>query len=148
MPIHLDISTNEFLAVWGAALSTILGILKLAEYWKSRFRLEVDYDFTDDPNQGNKITLRNLTSTPITIPYRELLMRKKWHFFRKREEILFTDEPPSDVTVPAHSSHTFEFKEAAHFSLKSKALSGKTIYIKVWIAGRKPVTLPVYTNEA
>ncbi|WP_449302244.1 hypothetical protein [Pseudoxanthomonas mexicana] len=148
MPIDIDISGKDFVAIWGATLSTVLGVLKVAEYWRDRFRLEIDYDFTNDPSEGNKITLRNLTARPITIPYRELLMRKRWHFFRRREEIPFTDEPPCDVTIPAHSSHTFEFREMAHFSLKSKMLSGKTIYLKLWIAGRKPVTLPVYTNEA
>lgn len=148
MPEILGIPLKDFLIVWGASLSTLLAILKFVEFWRDRFRLEVNYDFSTDPHEGNKITVRNLTTKPVTIPYRQLLIRPRWALFQKREEIPFTDEPPYDVNIPAHASHTFEFKEQSHFSLKSKLLAGKTIYLKVWLAGRRPITLKVYTNVA
>ena len=148
MPEILGLPLKDFFIVWGAGLSTLLAILKLVEFWRDRFRLEVDYDFSTDPHEGNRIVVRNLTARPITIPYRELLMRRRWAVLRKREEIPLTDEQPCDVSIPAHASHTFEFKEQSHFSLKSKLLAGKTIYLRVWLAGRRPITLKVYTNGA
>jgi hypothetical protein len=146
MPISIDESLKDFLVIWAAGLSTLLGALKLLDYWDGRFRLQVDYDFTDDPSEGNKITLRNLTSNPITISYKELLIRRSWRFFQKYEEVPLTDEQPYDVCIPAHSSHTFNYKDMSHFSLNSKLLTGKTIYLKIWIAGRRPLTLVVYRN--
>lgn len=147
MPTIIDESLKDLLTIWGAGLSTLLGALKILEYWDDRFRLQVDYDFSDDATEGNKITLRNLTSNPITIPYKELLIGRKWLPFLKYQEIPFTDEPPHDIFIPAHSSHTFNYKDMPHFSLKSKLMAGKTIYLKVWIAGRRPMTLTVYRNS-
>ena len=146
MPISIDESLKDFLVIWAAGLSTLLGALKILEYWDDRFRLEVDHDFPDDPNEGKKITLRNLTSNPVTIPYKELLVRRKWWFFQKYEEVPSTNEPPYDVIIFAHSSHTFNYKDMSNFSLKSKLLAGKTIYLKIWIAGRRPLTLVVHRN--
>jgi hypothetical protein len=148
MPASIESVAKDLAAIWGAILSTILAIQKGYEWWASRFRLETDYEFTDDPSIGHKITIRNLTGRPITIPFREVLSRKRWHFFRKPEEIPFTDESPTDVVIPAYGSHAFEFMELSHFSLKSKHLADHNIYLKVWIAGRKPKTLHVYANRA
>ena len=148
MPISLDISTKDFLAVWGACLSTVLGGLKVYEYWRDRFRIEVDYEFIDDPIEGNKLTIRNLTSRPMTIAYRELLFGRKWLFFSKLQEIPFTDEPAHDVTIPPHSSQSIRYREQSHFLVNRGSLSGTTLFLKLWIAGRRPLLVKVYKNAA
>ncbi len=43
----------------------MLGIVKLSELWRDRFRFEVGYSFAGDENLGNATFLRNLSIRPI-----------------------------------------------------------------------------------
>lgn len=55
----MDIDSN-FIAFWGAGLSTLLAIVKLLELWSARRRIEVSYSFIGVPEEGNDIIIRNV----------------------------------------------------------------------------------------
>ncbi len=46
---------QNILAIWGASLSTMLGIIKIWEIWSARRVIEVSYSFNGIPEIGNAI---------------------------------------------------------------------------------------------
>ena len=140
----MDIS-NEMIALWGAGLSTLLAFIKLWELWKVRRRIEVSYGFVGVPEIGNDIIIRNLSGTPIIISYWELLFceRKgfKWTAYRNENPA----EDTHDICIPAHASTKINFSGADYFEWGHKALGGKRLYFKFYIAGkRNPIKRLVY----
>ncbi len=136
---------REFLAIWGAGLSTLLAMVKVWEIWSSRRRIEVSYSFVGNPEEGNDIIIRNISGKPFIVTYWELLFCERKHF---RWISYRTEEPgehANDICIQGHSSKKFNFSEADYFEWGHQALAGKRIYLKLQIAGeRKPVTYLVY----
>ena len=133
-----------FLAWWGACLSTLLAVVKLWEIWRDRFRIDVGYNFTGQPDIGNEVFIRNLTGYPIILSYWELLwLSGRWPF--RVESQLFTPEDDArDIRIEAHSSLTLAFKGQDHFDWGVDALKGRRIYIRLCIAGRRRILRKVY----
>ena len=133
-----------FLAWWGAGLSTLLAVVKLWELWSDRFRVDVGYNFTGSLDVGNEIFIRNLTGAPIILSYWELLwLSGRWPC-RTESTLTSPQEDARDIRIDAHSSLTLTFKNEEHFDWGVKALEGRRIYVRLWIAGRRPVLRKVY----
>lgn len=137
---------KEFVAYWGAGLSTILAIVKFWEIWKSRRRIEIGYSFNSIDVVGNRIIIRNLSGTPFIITYWQLHFRERYHFLKtkpyKSED---AEDANSDICVPGYSSKAIVFNNSRYFAWGNEALEGKQIDIELHIAGRrKPLKFPVY----
>src|SRR5258706_8642714 len=63
---------KDFLAIWGALLSTLLAANTMWQTWKRRSRLEATYSFAADPDVGNEIIIQNPSDTPAMVSYWEL----------------------------------------------------------------------------
>ncbi len=136
---------NNFIAFWGAGLSTLLASVKLFELWSARRRIEISYRFIGIPEEGNDIIIRNISDKPFIVTHWELqFCKRKW--FRW---IPYRIEDPegfgSDICIQEHSSKVLNFSDAYYFEWGHKAMSGKRIYLKLIIAGKKrPVRQLVY----
>lgn len=135
---------TNFIAWWGAGLSTLLATVKLWELWRDRFRIEVGYDFTSSPEIGNEIHIRNLAGHPIILSFWELELSSRRWLPRKTDSILFREPGGGDIRVEPHSTHTLRFQEDQHFDWGYKMLKGRRIYIRLHIAGRKSQRILVY----
>ena len=133
-----------FLAWWGACLSTFLAMVKLWEIWRDRFRIDVGYNFTGQPDIGNEIFVRNLTGYPIILSYWELLLLSGHWPFRIESNSVTPQEDARDTRIEAHSSLTLAFSGQEHFDWGVEALRGRRIYLRLYIAGRRPVLRKVY----
>ncbi|WP_297529398.1 hypothetical protein [Thiohalobacter sp.] len=134
----------NIIAWWGALLSTFLALVKLWELWNDRFRIDIGYNFTGAPDIGNEIFVRNLSSKPIILSYWELLYGSgKWPF-RKLEEIESPGPDACDIRIDPHSSKTFTFAEENYFDWGLKTLKGRKIYMRLYVAGRRPVVKKLY----
>ena len=134
----------DYIAWWGAVLSTLLALAKLFELWRERFRIDVGYGFTGDDHQGNDIHIRNLSSKPITLGYWELFYRPHLWPLKKDSYIASPEADTYDLKIEPHSSKTLNFSGPDHFSWSWKAMKGRRIYIRLHIAGRRPVLKRVY----
>lgn len=134
----------NYIAWWGACLSTLLAIIKLWKLWNSRFRIDVGRSLTSEPEIGNQIFIRNLGSKPIILEYWQLHYCSRWWPIRKFEEFASPREDAADIKIPPHSSKTLSFTGQHHFSWGHKVLNGRSIYIKLYIAGRRPFYKKVY----
>ncbi|MCB1650199.1 MAG: hypothetical protein H7A05_08050 [Pseudomonadales bacterium] len=137
-------AASNFLAYWGAGLSTLLAAVKLFEAWKNRFRIDVSYNFAGDMNVGNKIYIRNLSSHPIIIEYWEILYCSGRWPRRKFDAIAYPDHDINDQRIEAHSTCTLHFSEENYFPWGHKALQGRRIFIRLHIAGKKSLLKKVY----
>ncbi len=133
-----------FLAWWGAGLSTLLAVVKLWEIWNDRFRIDVGYNFTGSSDIGNEIFIRNLTNFPVILSYWELLWVSGHWPLRTDTGITSPQVDSRDIRIDEHSSLTLTFKEHEYFDWGAKSLKGRSIYIRLQIAGRKPILKKVY----
>ena len=138
------------IAAWGAILSTILVIIKFLEMYlnRSRIELEVDYLFTGDPHEGNYVTIRNLTDTPIIITFWQLIwMRRHWYWWKWKQDRSIDCDPPffNDIKIKGYSQYELNFSGGDHFEYSKKSLGKNEIYLSLNLAGRsKPIVKKVF----
>jgi hypothetical protein len=140
---HMTGST--LIAWWGAVLSTLLALIKLWEFWRDRFQVEVSHNFTGNPEIGNEILVRNLSGRTFILAYWELLYGAgRWP--TRRFSPLTSPEyfDVGDVRVKPHSTYTLTFTDENHFDWGVGALKGRRIFIRLYIAGRRPIVRLVY----
>jgi len=138
----------EFLAIWGGILSSILGLIKIYEFWKKRPRLFVTRYLTGSPEAGNTITIENPSDHSFIINYWELVWKNNFKFWLKDELCM---SPPDaeygfdNFTINPHSSHSIYFMDQYHFEWGASTIDKGKLYIKLSISGRKkPLRLLVY----
>ena len=131
-------------ALWGAVLSTILAVTKLWEIRRDRFRVDVGNNFSSAPGGANKVIVRNLGSRPFILCYWELLwLPHRWvseHGVRS----ISPGEDAIDVRIEPGASHTLRFSGPDHFDWGRNALRGRTIYLRLYVVGRRSFLRKVY----
>lgn len=140
----LSTEATSLIAWWGASLSTLLAFVKLWELWRDRFRLEIGYHFVGNEEIGNSILIRNLAARPIILSFWEVLYSAGHWPRRTFEGVAYTDHDSGDLRIEPHSTLELHFAEQNYFSWGHNALKGRKIYIRLHIAGRKPVLKQVY----
>lgn len=123
-------------AWWGAVLSTILAAVKIWELWRDRFRLEICGTFTSSPHIGNKVRIRNLSPTPLILTHWEVFYSSGIWPFRKELPICSKDYDVSDSTIAPASTYSLIFDDGSYFSTDPERLKGRSVYIRLHIAGR------------
>jgi hypothetical protein len=131
-----------FLALWGAVLSTLLAGVKILEVWRDRFRIDVAYNFNDAPEVGNEILVRNLAAIPIIVSYWELVWLSGSWPFRTESMLISPEGEVSDIRIDARSTQALTFTEENHFNWEPR--NGRRLYIRLWVAGRRPLLRKVY----
>lgn len=134
----------DYIAWWGAGLSTLLALVKLGELWRDRFRIDVGYAFTGESGIGNYIHIRNLSGKPIILAYWELFYRPHLWPLKKDSYIKSPEEDAHDVRIEPHSSMTLNFSGMDHFDWGLKTMKGRRICIRFRVAGRRPIVKRVY----
>ena len=140
----MDLANIDLIAWWGAGLSTLLALIKIGELWRDRFRIDIGRNFTSEPGMGNEIYIRNLSGKPIILGFWELFYRPHLWPIKKDSYIDSPEEEAHDLKIDPHSSETLKFYDANYFYWGRKAMRGRRIYIRLHIAGRRPVLKRVY----
>lgn len=136
--------SQSFIAWWGAGLSTLLALVKLSELWHDRFRIEVSYNFKENEVVGNTILIRNLSSKPIILSWWEVMyVSGRWPR-RKFEAIEYPEHDAGDLRVESYSTLVLGFSGQNYFSWSHKVLQRRRVFIRIHIAGRKPILKLVY----
>lgn len=135
---------TTFFAWWGAGLSSLLALAKLWEVWRDRFQVEVSFNFTSAPKIGNDIRVRNLSGRTFILAHWELLYCTGHWPARKFSHLTSREYVAEDSRVEPHSTHTLSFSEQDYFDWGVDALKGRRIFIRLHIAGRRPILRLVY----
>lgn len=136
-------------ALWGAAVATGLGLLRLWEFYRDRSpQLKVTCMWRGDPEAGNDVLIINAGRTPLSIYSFSLVWAKPcWVLSPKVMETEFDLEDDfSKIEVAPFSSHRLHFNDGDHFPYKApKRLAGCKLYLRAWIVGRnRPVWRKVF----
>ncbi|MCW3696781.1 hypothetical protein [Burkholderia cenocepacia] len=142
------LSLPLLIAGWGALLSTALAAIKIWELWRDRHRIDVGYSFCSDEQQGNTITIRNVSGRPLILCYWELQLRHG-HWPRARYNTFRTPEPDevNDYRLEPYSSYPLVFTDYEHFDYDLVAPRGGPVYIRLHFAGRRPMRLIAYPGS-
>jgi hypothetical protein len=139
-----SLDVKDLMAVWGGLLSTGLAGIKVFEWWRDRDRLDISFCSSSSVEHGNQIQIRNLSSRPIIIKHWELFFARDPKGKNDCEFVDHADYDDGDLTIPAHTSKQWNFCEERYFSTSDKHLRGRSIYLRLCIAGRKDLTTKLY----
>lgn len=137
----VNFSATTAIALWGAILSTILAMTK---FWQDRFRLRVRGNFTNLPEIGNEVRVQNLSSKPLILEHWEVFYGTGFWLFKKETPIYDKDYNAGDVIIESVSKYSLCFKDERHFYTTHKSLKGRSIYIRLHIAGRRVICRKLY----
>lgn len=130
-------SVTVWIALWGAVLSTFLGVLRAWEFWADRFRIQIGVTLTSDIDLGNTVTIRNLGGKPVIVEYWELVWRSGWWPRHKESLLNSPGECARDIQIAPGASEPLQFSGPDYFDWNASALQGRSICISLHIAGRK-----------
>lgn len=135
----------DWLAVYAAILSTLLGTLRFGEWWRDRFRIEIAALLRDCPSEGNEIHVRNLAARPIIVTHWQLYwISGRWPF-RSKTGIQAQEYDSPDIRIDARSTRTLDFRDEDHFDWGATAARGRQLYFRLHFAGhRRPVVRRIY----
>ena len=139
-----SLDVKDLMAVWGGLLSTGLAGIKVFEWWRDRDRLDISFGSSTSVEHGNQIQIRNLSNRPIIIKHWELFFAFDPKGKKDCEVVESADYDDGDLTIAAHTSKQWNFCEQRYFSTSDKHLRGRSIYLRLCIAGRKDLTTKLY----
>lgn len=140
-----SLDVKDLMAVWGGLLSTCLAGIKVFEWWRDRDRLDISFGSSTSVEHGNQIQIRNLSNRPIIIKHWELFFAFDPKGKKGFEIVESADYDDGDLTIAAHTSKQWNFCEERYFSTSDKHLRGRSIYLRLCIAGRKDLTTKLYS---
>ena len=115
------------LAVWGAALSTLLGVVQLSD---RRVKLHVGWDFRPIRQGGNTIEINNLSNRAVLVRHWELFALTG-RVRRKRRNIESAIDLTGSFRIEAHDRRELKFDEGDHFVVRDH----ERLYLRMYIAG-------------
>lgn len=139
--------STALIAWWGAGLSTLLAVVRLYELWRDRFRVEVSYNFAGNDEVGNEVLIRNLSGRPFILAHWELFYASRYSHQLSVEAIEDRGFDAGDFKVDPYATVTLRFSGASYFSWSAKTLRGRRIYIRLHLAGRRPLVRLVYRPD-
>ena len=139
-----SLDLKDLMAVWGGLLSTGLAVIKFFEWWRDRDRLDISFGSSTSVEHGNQIQIRNLSNRPIIVKHWELFFAFDPKGKSDCEFVESADYDDGDLTIAAHSSKQWNFCEARYFSTSDKHRRGRSIFLRLCIAGRKDLTAKLY----
>ena len=115
------------LACWGAALSTVLGVMQLSD---RRVKIHVGWDFRPNEHGGNTIEINNLSNRPVLIQHWELF-GLTGHLRPKRRNIESAFDLTGSFRIEAYDRRVLTFDEAYYFVVKNH----ERLYLRIYVAG-------------
>src|SRR5713226_3658569 len=125
-----------WLLVWGAGLSTVLGLIKLWEtLWRDRIKLSTTYSFTSQNGVDDEITVVNLSDRTVQVAHWSLAWQNVF------SAVGIVDLTPDNggyrFTIDPKSEHTITFSDENKFNWGSKAANGRKMYLTLLLFGRR-----------
>lgn len=138
--LGISVETTLLLSLWGAFLSTVLGVLKFFEYWNNRFRVRVTWILRGSEEEGHDVSIQNLSSKPLLLEYLEIFSKTSNDGGTPKEYLWTPEDSWLNARIAPHDTKVYNFSEADYFSWNKKH-----IYIRLYFAGRRPITKKIIT---
>src|SRR5689334_13514586 len=126
-------------AAWGAGLSTVLGIIRILEYLKTRTNLELSPILRSDEEEGHDILIKNNSTVPVTVHYMDVVRAKKAKDENSIEHLVHFEDNHILFTIEPRGAHSAKFSEGDYFPTR-----GGPIFLRLWVVGqKKPLWLKI-----
>ena len=134
--------TSFQIAIYGAALSTILALIKFWELWRDRLKISVAIGWNNLGPDITEVQITNSYKNPITIVWLELYWATHRRSTSKSKNIDLGMETGCRIELPAFSTKSLKFSEQYAFDPQT----GKgNLYAKFSVAGRNsPIIVLAY----
>jgi hypothetical protein len=119
-------------AVWGAILSTALGVIRVIEYLSTRAKLELSPILRSDEELGHDILIKNNSTVPVTIHYMDVVRANKAYDESSMLHLVHFDDNHILFKIEPRGAHSVTFSENEYFPTKKGP-----IFLRLWIVGRK-----------
>jgi len=128
-------TTQLFLSVWGAGLSTLLATVQLINLYRNRTRLSTSYHYSANEGASDDITLYNIGKRDLMInDYKLFFAKSRTSNKKKYIEKTFPDESVH-LSLKANDKIQLSFTEQYRISFPGNAEN--TLFIELSIVGRK-----------
>lgn len=128
-------------AIWGAAVSTSLGLVKLWEtFWKDRLRLETTYSFIGLREEADEITVVNLSGLPVQVSHWTLAWKPNPFRWCTSEIDVTPEREPQSIsrfTIPSKGEYTLYFEEDSKLDWSYRTAQHRNLYLTLYIFGRR-----------
>ena len=127
-----------YLALWGAALSSILGFIRIWEYAsKKRVVIDTTYLFRGLYDLADEIVIANLSDRPLLILYWNLSWERKWRWSKKESiEIVEWEDEVSALVIAGTAIETLEFHREQKIPFGSR-VKGMKLVLRMRVAGKR-----------
>ena len=115
------------LACWGAALSTVLGLMQLSD---RRVKIHVGWEFRPNGLGGKTIEINNLSNRPVLVQHWELFALTGC-VRRKRRNIQSAADLTGSFRVEPYDRYVLTFDEAYYFEVEDH----ERLYLSIYVAG-------------
>ena len=115
------------LAFWGAALSTVLGLIQLGD---RRVKVDLGWDFRPAGLGGKTIEINNLSNRPVLIQHWELFTLTGF-LRRNGRQIESSFDTTGSLRIEAYDRHVLTFDEGEYFMVKDR----ERLYLRIRVAG-------------
>jgi hypothetical protein len=131
------------LTVWGAGLSTWLGIRELR---KRRLNFSTSYAFYGTDQIEDEITIVNLSPVPVFVSYWTLVWEPRWLSGRDRMDL--TPHETTSFKIGGEDDKTLIFGEADKLAWGYKVAEGRKLVLTLHLHGqRRPKRLIIKRGE-
>lgn len=138
------LAASDWISAWGAVISTLLATKEIFQWWKNRDRFDASLTTSSSADIGHNLKITNLSGRTILISHWELFLSFDKKGKREYDCIVFEDLDSNDISLDPNTSRQLYFSESDYFSVSEKSLRGRSIYLKMWIVGRRPWVKKLY----
>jgi hypothetical protein len=142
----MELNATMMIALWGAGVSTALGIIKLIEFKRTFVRVEASWVLRSHEEIGHDVLILNNSAQPIFVTYFDIVRAKRKWLRRSVTNVEFSlEDEHAAYRIEPFGAKKLNFSEGDYFPTTSKrAEKFGPLYVRVWLGGRKkPIWLRV-----
>ena len=128
-------TTQQFLSIWGAGLSTVLAVVHLFSVYRSRTRLSTSYYFDNLEGSADKIIIYNIGKVDIIINDYKLFFAGNRYFGKKDYLDPYSPEDLITIHIKANDKSVLTFAEPDRINLRKQG--NRSFYIELSLVGKR-----------
>lgn len=130
-------SIQLLLAMWGAGLSTALGLVKFYEaFWKNRIRLTTTHSFSGG-DEADTITIVNLSDAPVLVADWSLAWEPKLFNRSIGSKNQTPHEGGDRFTLKPKGEYTLSFDGPDKLDWGDDVAENRNLYLRLKVFGRR-----------
>lgn len=139
--MNFDWYITTTVAVYGALVSSALGVLRLLEYRNTQTNIDISWVWRGDVELRHDILILNNSTLPVSVFGMDVVAAKRKRDKSIRHLVHFEDQQIT-FRIEPRGTHLVNFSQGEYFTTKNKH---GPIFLRLWVVGNKknPLWLPL-----